>query len=128
MKSKPKNPGLVWIKLTDEQQLQLQRHFDLVNWNDKQGRRGMLVAQVWEFRVECSGAGMCVGFLDADVAGKFRGAGSFRSVEIDVTGDSETLKQAATCHIANIPNPDFCVHPSKCQGRNSCPRRPVCSE
>lgn len=27
-----------------------------------------------------------------------------------------------------VPYPDFCMHPAKCNGRSSCPRRPSCVE
>jgi hypothetical protein len=67
-------PDLIWIPLTDEQAKLLERHFAHTKGEAERGRRGMLVAQVWERRVECGDApGMCVGFIPAELAQQLAG-------------------------------------------------------
>ena len=62
-------PAPIWIQLTPEQAKQLEAHFAVVQSEADRGRLGMLVAQVWESRIECGHApAMCVGFIPVDMA------------------------------------------------------------
>lgn len=68
-------PHSIFVALTNEQVIQLERHFDHVREQAKLNERGMLIAQVYEWHPTYGQPGpfMRVGFIEHELASNLEG-------------------------------------------------------